>query len=73
MIDTKRLSQDSRHPMQAGKATPTKRVGRRGRVSAEGLRHCEPQWFFKDGMTPTAAVDQPFRRAEAIFANYTFG
>jgi multiple sugar transport system substrate-binding protein len=44
-----------------------------GQVSAEqlwGLAHAD---VIKNGMTPSAAVDKAFRRAEAIFAKFTFG
>jgi multiple sugar transport system substrate-binding protein len=44
-----------------------------GQVGAEqlwGVAHAD---VIKNGMTPAAAVDKAFRRAEAIFAKYTFG
>jgi multiple sugar transport system substrate-binding protein len=44
-----------------------------GEVNAEqiwGVAHAD---VIKDGVTPAAAVDKAFRRAEAIFAKYTFG
>jgi multiple sugar transport system substrate-binding protein len=44
-----------------------------GQVSAEqvwGQAHSD---VIKSGMTPAAAVDKAFKRAEAIFATYTFG
>jgi multiple sugar transport system substrate-binding protein len=44
-----------------------------GQVGAEqlwGVAHAD---VIKSGMTPAAAVDKAFRRAEAIFAKYTFG
>ena len=44
-----------------------------GQVSAEqlwGNRHAD---VIKNGMTPAAAVDKAFKRAEAIFATYTLG
>jgi multiple sugar transport system substrate-binding protein len=44
-----------------------------GQVNAEqlwGVAHAD---VIKDGVTPAAAVDKAFRRAEAIFAKYTFG
>jgi multiple sugar transport system substrate-binding protein len=44
-----------------------------GQVNAEqlwGLAHAD---VIRNGMTPSAAVDKAFRRAEAIFAKYTFG
>ena len=44
-----------------------------GRCSAEqlwGVAHAD---VIKNGMTPEAAVDKAFKRAEAIFAKYTFG
>jgi multiple sugar transport system substrate-binding protein len=44
-----------------------------GEVNAEqvwGVAHAD---VIKNGMTPAAAVDKAFRRAEAIFAKYTFG
>ncbi len=44
-----------------------------GQVSAEQLWGIAYVDVIKGGMTPQAAVDKAFRRAEAIFANYTFG
>jgi multiple sugar transport system substrate-binding protein len=44
-----------------------------GQVNAEqlwGLAHAD---VIKNGMTPAAAVDKAFRRAETIFAKFTFG
>jgi len=44
-----------------------------GQVNAEqlwGLAHAD---VIKNGVTPAAAVDKAFRRAEAIFAKFTFG
>jgi multiple sugar transport system substrate-binding protein len=44
-----------------------------GEVNAEqvwGVAHAD---VIKNGMSPAAAVDKAFRRAEAIFAKYTFG
>ena len=44
-----------------------------GQVNAEqlwGVAHAD---VIKNGMTPAAAVDKAFKRAEAIFAKYTFG
>jgi multiple sugar transport system substrate-binding protein len=44
-----------------------------GQVSAEqlwGVAHAD---VIKNGMTPADAVDKAFRRAEAIFAKFTFG
>jgi multiple sugar transport system substrate-binding protein len=44
-----------------------------GQVNAEqlwGVAHAD---VIKDGVAPAAAVDKAFRRAEAIFAKYTFG
>jgi len=44
-----------------------------GEVNAEqiwGVAHSD---VIRNGMTPAAAVDKAFRRAEAIFAKYTFG
>ena len=44
-----------------------------GQVNAEqlwGVAHAD---VIKGGMTPAAAVDKAFRRAEAIFAKFTFG
>jgi multiple sugar transport system substrate-binding protein len=44
-----------------------------GQVNAEqlwGLAHAD---VIKNGMTPPAAVDKAFRRADAIFAKYSFG
>jgi multiple sugar transport system substrate-binding protein len=44
-----------------------------GQVSAEQLwGNCHAD-VIKNGMTPAAAVDKAFRRAEAIFAKFTFG
>jgi multiple sugar transport system substrate-binding protein len=44
-----------------------------GQVNAEQLWGRAYADVIKDGATPTAAVDKAFRRAEAIFAKYTFG
>jgi multiple sugar transport system substrate-binding protein len=44
-----------------------------GQVSAEQLWGQTHSDVIKNGMTPAAAVDKAFRRAEAIFANFTFG
>jgi multiple sugar transport system substrate-binding protein len=44
-----------------------------GQVSAEqlwGVAHAD---VIKNGTTPAAAVDKAFKRADAIFAKYTFG
>ena len=44
-----------------------------GQVGAEqlwGVAHAD---VIKDGMTPAAAVDKAFKRADAIFSKYTFG
>jgi multiple sugar transport system substrate-binding protein len=44
-----------------------------GQVNAEqlwGVAHAD---VIKNGMTPADAVDKAFRRAEAIFAKFTFG
>jgi len=44
-----------------------------GQVSAEqlwGVAHAD---VIKNGMTPAAAIDKAFKRADAIFAKYTFG
>jgi hypothetical protein len=44
-----------------------------GQVNAEqiwGQAHAD---VIKNGMTPAVAVDKAFRRAEAIFAKFTFG
>jgi multiple sugar transport system substrate-binding protein len=44
-----------------------------GEVNAEqlwGVAHAD---VIRNGMTPAAAVDKAFRRAEAIFAKFTFG
>ena len=44
-----------------------------GEVNAEqvwGVAHAD---VIRNGMTPAAAVDKAFRRAEAIFEKYTFG
>ena len=44
-----------------------------GQVSAEQLwGNCHAD-VIKNGMTPAAAVDKAFKRAEAIFATYTLG
>jgi multiple sugar transport system substrate-binding protein len=44
-----------------------------GQVSAEQLwGNCHAD-VIKNGMTPSAAIDKAFKRAEAIFAKYTFG
>ncbi len=44
-----------------------------GQVSAEQLwGNCHAD-VIKNGMTPAAAVDKAFKRAEAIFAKFTFG
>jgi multiple sugar transport system substrate-binding protein len=44
-----------------------------GQVNAEQLwGQCHSD-VIKNGMTPAAAVDKAFRRAEAIFARFTFG
>jgi hypothetical protein len=42
-------------------------------VSAEQLWGQAHSDVIKNGMTPAAAVDRALRRAEAIFANFTFG
>ncbi len=44
-----------------------------GEVNAEQLWGQAHADVIKSGMTPQAAVDKAFRRAEAIFARYTFG
>ena len=44
-----------------------------GQVSAEQLWGVACADVIKEGMTPAQAVDKAFRRAEAIFAKYTFG
>lgn len=44
-----------------------------GQVSAEQLWGGAIADVIKNRMTPAAAVDKAFRRAEAIFAKYTFG
>ena len=44
-----------------------------GKVNAEQLwGNCHAD-VIKNGMTPAAAVDKAFTRAEAIFAKFTFG
>ena len=44
-----------------------------GQVNAEQLwGNCHAD-VIKNGMTPAAAVDKAFKRAEAIFAKFTFG
>jgi multiple sugar transport system substrate-binding protein len=44
-----------------------------GKVNAEQIwGNCHSD-VIKNGMTPAAAVDKGFRRAEAIFAKFTFG
>jgi multiple sugar transport system substrate-binding protein len=44
-----------------------------GQVNAEQLWGQAHANVIKDGMTPAAAVDKAFARAEAIFAKFTFG
>ena len=44
-----------------------------GQVNAEQLWGQAYADVIKGGATPSAAVDKAFRRAEAIFARYTFG
>ncbi len=44
-----------------------------GQVNAEQLWGQAHADVIKNGMTPAAAVDKAFSRAEAIFAKYTFG
>ena len=44
-----------------------------GQVSAEQLWGQAHADVIKNGMTPQAAVDKAFRRAEAIFTKFTFG
>ena len=44
-----------------------------GQVNAEQLWGGAHADVIKNGMTPTAAVDKAFKRAEAIFEKYTFG
>jgi multiple sugar transport system substrate-binding protein len=44
-----------------------------GQVSAEQLWGQAIADVIKDGMTPAAAVDKAFRRAETIFTKFTFG
>jgi multiple sugar transport system substrate-binding protein len=44
-----------------------------GQVSAEQLWGQAHSDVIKGGMTPAAAVDKAFRRAEAIFTKFTFG
>ena len=46
------------------------RPGVRSTPSNSGARHAD---VIKNGMTPAAAVDKAFKRAEAIFASYTLG
>ena len=43
-----------------------------GQVSAEQLWGVAHSDVIKNGMTPAAAVDKAFRRAEAIFSRFTF-
>ena len=44
-----------------------------GQVNAEQLwGNCHAD-VIKNGMTPAQAVDKAFKRAEAIFAKFTFG
>jgi len=45
------------------------RMGTGQRRASLGRGHAD---VIKNGMTPAAAVDKAFRRAEAIFAQYTF-
>ena len=44
-----------------------------GQVNAEQLWGQAHADVIKNGMTPAAAVDKAFRRAETIFAKYSFG
>jgi multiple sugar transport system substrate-binding protein len=44
-----------------------------GQVNAEQLWGGAHADVIKNGMTPAAAVDKVFRRAEAIFTKFTFG
>ena len=44
-----------------------------GQVNAEQLWGNAHADVIKNGMTPAAAVDKAFKRAEAIFATYTLG
>ena len=44
-----------------------------GQVSAEQLWGQAHADVIKDGMTPAAAVDKAFKRAETIFEKFTFG
>jgi multiple sugar transport system substrate-binding protein len=44
-----------------------------GQVSAEQLWGQAHADVIKDGMTPAAAVDRAFKRAETIFEKFTFG
>jgi multiple sugar transport system substrate-binding protein len=44
-----------------------------GQVNAEQVWGTASADVIKNGMTPTAAVDKAFRRAEVIFQKYTFG
>jgi len=43
-----------------------------GQVNAEQLWGQAHADVIKNGMTPTAAVDNAFRRMETIFARFTF-
>ena len=45
-------------------------LGSGQRRAALGQRHAD---VIKNGMTPAQAVDKAFKRAEAIFAKFTFG
>jgi ABC-type glycerol-3-phosphate transport system substrate-binding protein len=44
-----------------------------GQVNAEQLWGQARANVIKNGMTPAAAVDKAFERAEAIFSKFTFG
>ena len=64
----------ARKPCWARPSRPTTgsiRPGVRSTPSSSGaMAHAD---VIKNGMTPAAAVDKAFKRAEAIFAKYTFG
>ncbi len=63
---------------QGGRAGPTIPVYE-GYTPAWGQLSAEQLWgqahadVIKNGMTPTAAIDKAFKRAEQIFARYTIG
>ncbi len=44
-----------------------------GQLDAEQLRGVAHADVIRNGMTPSAAVDKPFKRANETFAKYIFG